>query len=74
MGLTGHQVLMLYFIPMSGPRLQIAIAAARSRSEKRSPTEPPPIPTGALPVNPAKIQIKNQLQPSFWKTYQGNER
>jgi len=41
-------------VPIRGPRLQNAMAVALSRSEKRSPTVPPPMPTGALPENPAK--------------------
>lgn len=39
--------------PMSGPSEKTAIADARSRSEKRSLTVPPPQAIGALPTNPA---------------------
>lgn len=44
---------MPYYVPMSGPRVNSAIADARSRAANKSPTEPPPHAIGALPVNPA---------------------
>lgn len=36
----------------------MAIAEARSRAAKQSPTEPPPMAMGALPVKPAVISLK----------------
>jgi len=41
--------------PSNGPRQYSAIADARSRSENRSLTEPPPMAIGALPEKPAGI-------------------
>jgi hypothetical protein len=43
----------LFYVPMRGPRLYIAMADALSRSENKSPTDPPPIATGAPPDKPA---------------------
>ena len=41
------------YAPMRGPRLYIAMADALSRSENKSPTDPPPIAIGAPPDKPA---------------------
>ena len=43
------------YVPMRGPRLYIAMADALSRSENKSPTDPPPTAIGALPDKPADI-------------------
>ena len=41
------------YVPMRGPRLYIAMADALSRSENKSPTDPPPTAIGAPPDKPA---------------------
>lgn len=49
-------------LPISGPREYRDIAPALSRSEKRSPTLPPPIATGADPAKPAAMQPNGRFR------------
>ena len=55
--LQGYIVLLIY-VPMSGPKLYTAIADARSRGENKSPIDPAPHAIGALPVIPARTPLE----------------
>lgn len=57
--------------PTSGPREYKAMAPALSRSEKRSPTLPPPIAMGAEPANPAAPRVSARGEDGNLRTYKG---
>jgi hypothetical protein len=54
---AGNATLATKNVPISGPKLYTAIADALPCSAKRSPMQPPPIATGALPAIPAIIEL-----------------
>jgi len=57
---------------MRGPRVYNAMADALSRSENKSPTNPPPTAIGAPPDKPAGIQGLELEKALRMLTYTGN--